>query len=359
MSHMRHAVIMAGGSGTRLWPLSRRLRPKQLMRLFDGASLLQLARRRLDGLFAPANIWVITSADYLDLVARELPDLPRENLIGEPMGRDTANAIGLAAYLLHERDPAATMAVFTADHMIGPPDRFSAAIERGLQAAEQSAGSLVTFGIPPISPHTGYGYVHRGEKVSEGTYRVVEFKEKPSRDVAFGYLKSGEYFWNSGMFAWTLSAITDELNRCLPENSKSLRDLAQRWSKISRTPEGAKLFESCRKISIDYGVMEKAKSVLVVQMDCDWLDLGSWTAIAQTGTEDAGGNVAVAQNALLNESQNNVIVTEDDHLIVTFGVNDVIVVHSPDATLICHRDHAERTREIIPLLQQRFGKKYE
>lgn len=356
---MRHAVIMAGGSGTRLWPLSRRLRPKQLMRLFDGASLLQLARRRLAGLFEPANIWIITSADYLDLVAAELPDIPRENLIGEPMGRDTANAIGLAAALLAQRDPDGTMAVFTADHMIGPPDRFAAAIERGLSTAEAHPQSLVTFGIPPVSPHTGYGYIHRGEPVKPAAFRVIEFKEKPTRDVAYSYLKSGAYFWNSGMFAWKLPAILGELKRCLPENAVTLTTLASDWKKVAGQAEAARQFESCRKISIDYGVMEKAASVLVVEMDCDWLDLGSWTAIAQTGVEDSSANIAVAANALMVQGQNNVVVAEDEHLIVTFGVNDVIVVHSPDATLVCHRDQVERTRDLIPLLLQKFGKKYE
>ena len=206
---MRHAVIMAGGAGTRLWPLSRKMRPKQLMRLFEGASLLQLARRRLDGLFAPENIWVITSADYLDLVAAELLDLPRENLIGEPMGRDTANAIGLAAHLLALRDADATMGVFTADHIISPQDEFATAIRRGLEAAERFPESLITFGITPDSPHTGYGYVQRGAQVAPHVFRAGKFQEKPTREVAETYLKSGEYYWNSGMFTWRVSAILE------------------------------------------------------------------------------------------------------------------------------------------------------
>lgn len=356
---MRHAVIMAGGSGTRLWPLSRRMRPKQLMRLFNGASLLQLARQRLVGLFEPANIWVITSADYLDQVALELPDIPRANLIGEPVGRDTANAVGLAAAILSQRDPDGTMAVFTADHMIGPQEAFAAAITHGLAAAESNAESLVTFGIPPVAPDTGYGYVHRGEEIAPGTFRVIEFKEKPTRDVAYAYLKSGEYFWNSGMFVWRLRTILSELERCLPENSATLLDLARRWSTLAGTPEALQKFDACRRISIDYGVMEQARSVLVVRMDCNWMDLGSWTAIAQTRAEDPAGNVAVAPRSMPVDSQNNVIVSEDDHLIVTFGISDAIVVHSGDATLICHRDHVERVKELIPLLREKFENRYE
>ncbi|MBN2446884.1 MAG: mannose-1-phosphate guanylyltransferase, partial [Phycisphaerae bacterium] len=222
---MHHAVIMAGGSGTRLWPLSRRMRPKQLLRLFDGESLLQLARLRLDGLFEPDNIWVITSANYVDLVAEALPDIPRANLIGEPVGRDTANAIGLAAGLLEERDPDATMAVFTADHIIKPREPFANAITAGLRAAEKYPTSLVTFGITPAGPHTGYGYVRRGEVLAASVYRVQEFKEKPTLTVAREYIDSGEYYWNSGMFAWRVSAIQDALRKHLPDNAAALAEL--------------------------------------------------------------------------------------------------------------------------------------
>jgi len=356
---MRHAVIMAGGAGTRLWPLSRTARPKQLLRLFDGKSLLQLSRERLQGLFEPQNIWVITSAHYIDQVARELPDVPRDNLIGEPMGRDTANAIGLAASLLARRDADATMAVFTADHIISPQDRFAEAIRAGLDAAEGSPESLITFGITPASPHTGYGYVQRGEEVGAKTYRVAEFKEKPTREVAETYLRSGEYYWNSGMFAWRASAILSELERLLPENAASLADLAARWEDLARSGEVADRFQRLHKISIDYGVMEKAASVLVVEMNCDWKDLGSWTAIAGTRACDESGNVTIAPKAISVEGRGNVIVSESDHLIVTLGLDDVVVVHSGDATLVCRKDHEERIKQLADVRRAQFGDRFE
>ena len=356
---MRHAVIMAGGSGTRLWPLSRRMRPKQLMRLFEGASLLQVARRRLEGLFEPANIWVITSANYLDLVAEELPDLPPENLIGEPMGRDTANAIGLAAQILARRDPDGTMAVFTADHLISPQEPFAAAINAGLEAAEQFPESLITFGITPDSPHTGYGYVRRGEQVASQSYRALEFKEKPTHEVAQQYLASGEYLWNSGMFVWRLSAILSAIERNLPENAGLLAELAEAWDQLAGTTAGAAKFESLRKISIDFGVMEKAASVLLVEMNCRWLDLGSWIAIGATREADTEGNVRLAANTLVSKGKNNIVVSEDDHLLTVLGVSDVVVVHSPDATLVCHRDHVQEIRELAGLRQEQFGERYE
>ncbi|MCH8804808.1 MAG: NTP transferase domain-containing protein [Planctomycetes bacterium] len=356
---MRHAVIMAGGSGTRLWPLSRRMRPKQLLRLFDGASLIELARERLEGLFEPENIWVITSANYIDQVADALPDLPRANLIGEPMGRDTANAIGLAAHLLARRDPDGTMAVFTADHIISPRAAFAQAIRAGLDAAEQHADSLITFGITPDSPHTGYGYVRRGEALGPAVFRAAEFKEKPSREVAEAYLKSGEYLWNSGMFAWRVSAILAELERNLAQNAAKLASLAEAWERMAGSDECAERFGSLDRISIDYGVMEKARSVLLVEMKCKWLDLGSWTAIAATRESDEAGNALIAERALVENGRNNILVSESDHLIVALGVSDLVVVHSADATLVCHRDHVQAIRDLAAAREQRFGERYE
>lgn len=356
---MRHAVIMAGGAGTRLWPLSRKLRPKQLLRLFDGRSLLQIARERLNGLFDPANIWVVTSAHYINHIAAELPDIPRDNLIGEPMGRDTANAIGLAAHLLQRRDPDATMAVFTADHIITPQERFAGAVRTGLDAAEQFADSLITFGITPAGPHTGYGYLHRGEALGPKTFRVAEFKEKPTLEVARQYVTSGEYLWNSGMFVWRVSAIRAELERNLPENARSLQSLASDWQRLAGTDECARRFGALHKISIDFGVMEKARSVLLVEMSCDWMDLGSWVSIAATRTPDDRGNVTIAPRALVADGRNNILVAESEHLLVTVGLRDLVVVHSPDATLVCHKDQVEKIKDLVTLRQSAFGDQYE
>jgi len=356
---MRHAVIMAGGAGTRLWPLSRRNRPKQLLKLFDGKSLLQHARARLEGVFDAANTWVITSATYIDLVAEELPDLPRENLIGEPTGRDTANAIGLAAHLLAQRDPDATMAVFTADHLIEPRDAFQNVIRCGLQAAEQHPDSLVTFGVMPTEPHTGYGYIHLGEPVGDGVYRVRAFKEKPTREVAEQYLRSGEYLWHSGMFVWKVAAILGELSRCLPENHATLARLVADWSHLRGSDEGRRLFEGLYRISIDFGVMGKARRVLVVRMPCRWMDVGSWTSIAATRQPDEAGNVLLAPNSLLLDAHGNILVSEGEHLLVALGVRDLIVVHSDDATLVCRCQDAERVKQIVDLCRRRHGERYE
>lgn len=335
------------------------MRPKQLLRLFDGKSLIEIARQRLTGIFEPENIWVITSAHYLDQIADALLDVPRENLIGEPMGRDTANAIGLAANMLAQRDADATMAVFTADHIITPQDQFAAAITAGLEAAEAHAESLVTYGITPRGPHTGYGYLHRGEKLGDLVYRVAEFKEKPDLPTAERYVASGEYYWNSGMFAWRTSAVLAELKRQMPENAAGLADLAANWTRIAGTEACAAQFGDLAKVSIDYGVMEGARSVLLVEMDCDWKDLGSWISIAETREADEQGNVPVADNAMIVEGRNNIVVAEDEHLIVTLGVDDVVVVHSPDATLVCRRDQVEGIKSLVELRKEVFGEEYE
>ncbi len=357
---MRHAVILAGGAGTRLWPLSRQARPKQLLRLIGGRSLLQLALERLEGLFAPEQTWVITSADHVEVVAREVPNVPRENIVGEPVGRDTANAIGLAANLIALRDPGATMAVFPADHLIEPRDRFQQVLSTGLSAVDAHADALLTFGIVPTEAHTGYGYIHRGDALdradASGAYQVRAFREKPDADTARAYLASGEYYWNSGMFVWSVATIRAELERLLPENQRALAEITAKWGD-GVGDDVARAFGELRKISIDFGVMEHARRVLVVPMDCRWLDVGSWTALQNVAPADADGNVTVG-TSLTPSAKNNVLVSEDDHLLVALGVEDLIVVHASDVTLVCRQQDEQRVRELVALCQERFGERY-
>ena len=356
---MQHAVIMAGGAGTRLWPLSRSNRPKQLMRLFEGASLLQIAKRRLEPIFESNHIWVITSAQYIDQVAAELPYVPRDHIIGEPMGRDTANAIGLAAAMISQEHIEATMAVFTADHLISPLDVFTDSINKGLEAVNEHPEALITWGITPTEPHTGYGYIRRGESLDQHVYRVAAFQEKPTREVAQDYLSAGDCYWNSGMFAWKVATILRELHTRLPRNTEILTDLAANWRYVAGAPECSEKFNQLEKISIDYAVMEQAEAVLVVEMNTQWTDLGTWTAMATTKEPDMDGNAVLAPKTLLVNSANNAIISEDEHLILTIGVQDLIVVHSPDATLICRREDEQLLKEVVQRRREAFGEAYE
>ena len=357
---MQHAVIMAGGAGTRMWPLSRRKRPKHFLKLIDGKSLMRSSFERLVSFLPPEQINVITSTAHLDLVAEEIPELPPENLIGEPAVRDTANAVGLSAFILHERDPEGVMGIFTADHIIKPVDRYKAALERAYAAAAEHVGALVTLGINPTEPHTGYGYVQRGRALGDGVFEVREFKEKPDLETATKYLASGEYYWNSGMFVWRIQAILEQFKKHLPENFKLLSRLGNRQGAAGFSPREsrdaivAEIYPDLPKISIDYGVMEKADQVILCEMDCDWLDVGSWTSLETVVAPDSVGNIGVAENFVALDSTNNVFVSDDDHLLAAVGLKDIVVVHSRDATLICHKKDVQKIKDLAGQLHDRY-----
>jgi len=356
---MRYAVIMAGGAGKRLWPLSRVHRPKQLLPLIAGRSLLEIAVDRLDGLFAPERIWIITNAEYAAQVRAALPSIPPENVVGEPEGRDTANAIALATELIDARDESATMAVFTADHVIRPRERFAEVIEAACEAAEAHDDALLTFGIRPTWPHTGLGYIHSGSELGEGLREVIAFKEKPAHAVARQYVDSGEYYWNSGMFVWTLGAIRTALNEFLPESMRKLEPvLRAARDRRDIAPLLAEAYPTLERISIDYAVMERAHRVLVVELSCDWLDVGSWPALENVVAGDEAGNTIVADETVVMDSRHNVIVSEGDHLLALLGMSNCIVVHSPDATLVCNRDDAQRLKELVERIERTRGGKW-
>ncbi len=346
----RCAVIMAGGSGTRLWPLSRRSRPKQLLRIVEGRSLIYKAFERLNAAFSPKEIHVIALAEHLPAIARELPALPPENLIGEPTGRDTANAIALAAAILHEKDPETIMGVFTADHVIRPTDKFVEIVKRGFAAAQEDPSALVTFGIKPTEPHIGLGYVERGQLQAPGVWTVNRFREKPDLETARQYVASGDYYWNSGMFVWRTDTILGQLQRHLPESHDAARRIAQAWPTEAGLTLARDLYPTLVRISIDYAIMEKAENVLVVEMDLDWLDVGNWTALPAVLGTDSSGNTQALQRAVGLSSKNNILVAEGDHLIATIGVEDLVIIHSPDATLVCHQDQVQRIKDLVAQL---------
>ncbi|MGB0716359.1 MAG: mannose-1-phosphate guanylyltransferase [Phycisphaerae bacterium] len=355
---MRHAVIMAGGAGVRLWPLSRKRRPKQLLRIFEGRSLLRQSYERVAALLPPEQINVITNQAHIPHVAEELGELPPENLFGEPAGRDTANAVGLSAAILAERDPEAVVGVFTADHIITPIERFKESVDKAFSTAESEQDALVTMGIRPTRPDTNYGYIRRGEQQADGVFEVEKFTEKPSVASAMKYLSSGKYYWNSGMFAWRAATILGQLAKHLPPSHEAVTRIAKSWRDASGKALLEELYPSLLKISIDFAVMERADKVRVVEMDCHWLDVGSWPALESVVEADAEGNVGVGKKVMHLGSRGNIVVTEEDHLIATIGVDDLVIIHSPDATLICTKRDTQSIKELVNNVDEQYGSDY-
>jgi mannose-1-phosphate guanylyltransferase len=362
---VRYGVIMAGGTGTRLWPMSRAARPKQLLEVVDGRSLLQLAFERLRAVLPAEAIWVCTAEAHRDAVLANLPDLPPENLIGEPCGRDTANAVGLPAAILHQRDPDAILATVSADQVIEPVDVFAEGLRTAFEVAGNYDHSMVALGVVAASAHTGLGYVERGDQLPEpAAYRVASFREKPDARTAQSYVDSGRYYWNSGMFVWRASAVLQALATHLPESYEGLARIGAAWDRSDRAAVLEAVYPTLPKISIDYAVMEPAArpggaaDVIVVALPVDWLDIGSWRVLASTMKSDEHGNTVQA-NAVLVDSAGNIIVSDDpEHLIAAVGLHDMIVVHSGDATLVCHKAAAERVKELVAAVQVAHGDRY-
>ncbi len=353
---MQYAVIMAGGSGKRLWPLSRHDRPKQIIDAFEGKSLLRLCVDRIKGIFPPERIYVVTNQEYVDVVREHLSELPAENIISEPVGRDTANAIGLAATVLNLKDPDAYMAVFSADQIIEPIEPLQEAFLNALKYLETHPKALFTFGIKATSAHTGYGYLKRGkEMVSDGIYPVEAFKEKPNKSTARKYIRSGHYCWNSGMFAWRVDTILQQLDRFLPHNSDRLHLIGEHWGTDLQDEILKEQFTALEKISIDFAVMERAVDVCMCELDCHWMDVGSYESLAENiGTAGPHGNI-ITDNTTCQwvDSSNNIAISNtSDHLIATIHVEDMIIVHTDDATLICHREETDH----LKLLLEQLGK---
>ncbi len=357
---MRYAVIMAGGAGTRLWPMSRSGRPKQLLKFIKGQSLLNLAAARMRGLVDPCAIYVCTGKAYTEMVLEDLSMLPPAQVLGEPTGRDTANAVGFSAAILAKRDPEASMAVLTADHVIEPVDVFQGALRTAFEAVERHPEYLVTFGITPTHAATGYGYVQRGEEMGDlpGVHRVVAFKEKPSLETATAYVASGNYAWNSGMFVWKAKTLLEQLRVQLPASYEGLMKIAAAWGTAEQDLVLEKIYPTLPKISIDFAVMEKAPAVATVAMPVKWLDVGSWPSYGETILPDGNGNRVSGATALLQETSGTLVVSEGEHLVATIGLKDMIVIHTPGATLVCPASQAEKIKGVVEALKKEFGEKY-
>jgi mannose-1-phosphate guanylyltransferase len=358
---MMHALIMAGGGGTRFWPRSRQKRPKQFLRLAGDRTLLQQAFDRIEGPVPPENIWVITAAMHAAEVAGQLQSVPADHIVGEPMGRDTAACIGLGAALMARQDPSATMLVMPADHVIEPVQEFRRAAQVAEQMAQEHPTALITFGIPPTYPATGYGYIHRGPAVGQrqgvSVYQVQAFREKPSRDTAERFVASGEYFWNSGIFVWQAATILKALAERQPKLFAAVQKIAEAWSTPQRETVLRKEYEGLDRVSIDYAVMERAKEVLVVQAPFRWDDVGSWLALERMHPQDAEGNTVLALHCGLKTKQ-CVIAGDAEHLVATVGVENLLIVQDGNATLVADRREEAAIKQLVELLKSKGLENY-
>src|SRR5947207_8421579 len=348
MSNPIYALILAGGSGERFWPLSRRNRPKQLLRLISERTLLEETIARLQGLVPSERILILTNVDQEKAVRDLLKGFPKQNIIAEPAKRDTAAAVALGAGWIAGRDHAATMLVLPADHVIADRAAFQDTMKTEALAAEET-GALVTVGIKPTWACPGFGYIEHGEPVrlrgenKIAVHHVIRFRDKPNTDLAESFLRKGNFRWNAGMFVWSVPTVLGEFNRHAPKLADFISQLCApgNFAKVLR-----ERFSKLPQISFDYAIMEKADRVLVVEASFDWDDIGSWRAVARYFKSDPEGNAANCPIAALN-STNNIIFDEEDTTIALLGVHNLIVVRTGDAVLVCHRHQAEKIKDLI------------
>jgi len=375
---MRYALIIAGGSGTRLWPMSRGDFPKQLIPFIDGKSLLRIAFERFEGFLPCENRYICAGEKHRTAIVTGVPGFDENRFLGEPVGRDTLNAVALGATVLAHRDPEAIVGVFTADHLIQPVEEFQRIINQGFALVEQSPQTLVTFGIAPTSPATGYGYLELGQPLDGGerepatvspelkAFRVDRFKEKPALAMAEEYFRKGSnhYLWNSGMFVWRASTLLDCVRRYEPSVFAGLEKVAIAWDTPQRGEVLAEVYPTLKKISVDFAVMEPASTdpamrVAAIPMHLQWLDIGSWPSFAATCPHDDDDNALGAKQHILLDTANSLVASDDpDHLIALLGCSDLIVIHTGQATLVCRADMAEQIKDLQQKIASQFGTRY-
>lgn len=359
---MRYVVIMAGGSGTRLWPLSRKGTPKQLLRLFDGKSLLRIAYERVQGIVPDECILICTGGAYSHIVHEEIPELPQANILGEPVGRDSLNAVAWPIAVIDSRDADAVVAFTSADALIEPKAAFAEALDEAYRVAEADDRALVTFGVVPTSPHTGFGYLHRGASLpgSETACEVLEFREKPDAETAKAYVDSGEYWWNSGMFVWQAKTLLRQLEILLPETHEKVLELAEHPERLED------VFPTLHKTSIDYGVMEPVSQgkgdahVVGVALPIRWHDVGDYATLAEQLTHDADGNAREGIVTTL-DARGNLIINRagDDHVVAVAGCEGMAIVAMGDVTMVCPLSSSQAIKQLVALVGEQAGPQYQ
>lgn len=356
-----YLVLMAGGVGTRFWPRSRRSNPKQLLNIIDSRSMLQLTFDRIKGLTSPDRILIITNHVQKPLIINQLPEIPADNIIAEPVGKNTAPCIGLAASVIKAKQKEnEIMVVLPADHLVGNTDEFQKTINAGVEYIKENK-CLLTIGITPTYPETGYGYIQSDKKIQEYSgkeiFKVKTFAEKPNLDTAKRFLKSGDFYWNSGMFVWSVNDILAEIDEHLPELSADLKKIERSYCSDKFTHVVSDVYSRTKSVSIDYGVMENSKHVCVIKADFNWNDLGSWNALYNISPKDNKGNVVTAKKSVVINSKNNYFYSTKK-LIAAVDVENLVVVDMDDAILVCTKENSQNIKAVVDYLERKDMDEY-
>ncbi len=342
------AVIMAGGVGARFWPKSRAEEPKQLLSLFSESSMIQNTVERMNGIVENKNIYVVTNKVQKDKIAKQLSQIPVENIIEEPFGKNTAAAIGLASVIVDKKHNDAVTIVLPADHLINDKEEFQRVIKEAVDFA-YSQKALVTIGITPTRPDTGYGYIQIDESEEETLFKVLRFAEKPNLDTAKRFLEAGDFFWNSGMFIWRTDVILNEIKTYMVDLYEGLNTITKSIDTENYDEVLSNVYGQLRSISIDYGIMENSKIVYLVKGGFDWSDVGSWDAVYHLLNKDDKQNVSKGEAYFGNTT--GTYVNSEDKFTAVIGVKDLLIIDTKDATLVCHRDYAQDVKLIVDYLK--------
>jgi mannose-1-phosphate guanylyltransferase len=354
-----YCIVMAGGSGTRFWPKSREEKAKQFLNIYGKNSLIASTLARFHAFIKWKNIYVVGKQSQKELLEKHCSKIPKENILYEPVGKNTAPCIGLAALAIQKKDPEAIVVVSPADHLIQKQSRFQRVIETGVHLADKREG-LVTIGICPDRPSTGYGYIQVDKKVESAgqadAYQIKTFAEKPNLATAKRFIECGDFYWNSGIFIFKVSVFLKQVRKLIPDLYKQLMEIKRHMQKPEYENKLKRVYQKIKNISIDYGIMEKAANVYMVRGDFTWNDLGSWEQVYKLGIGDKDGNVVQGKAVLLDTK--NSYISSSKGLIAVLGLEDVVVVQDGSATLVCKRDKAEEVKNIVEKLKKNNLKKY-
>jgi mannose-1-phosphate guanylyltransferase len=360
MNENYYALILAGGGGTRLWPMSRKATPKQLLSLVDERSMFRTTVERLNPLFTPDRIYIATGQQYIEAMRNDVPEIPAENFVIEPSGRDSAPATALAVAVIHKRDPEATIALLSADHYISMEEKFREVLKSGYEIAQEDY--IVTLGISPTFPATSFGYIQQGDEISEANgytaFDTINFTEKPNVVTATSFLASGKYSWNAGMFIWKSEVALHEFERQQPDMHELLISLEATIDTPAYQAELATVWGQMPKVSIDFAIMEGAEKMAVIPVDIGWSDIGSWDALFEVMPQDKFGNAIrgnTDDHVILDTKQTMIF---SDRLTVTIGVEDIIMVDTGDVVFICHRERAQDVKEVVNHLRSTKRNEY-